>query len=206
MRRQSGDLAVLRYITTDGRIDFAWPCRVVEDRDDLVALFIAAGSVCKADPKQTAAQKLTAARPPQPTHDVVWRHDTLRLMAPGAAHSVWLFWEGKGPSRRLLRYFMNLEEPFRRTATGFDTQDHTLDVVVSPELECRWRDEEEFENHIRLGLYSPDLAVTARAEGQRVIDEIVSGTHPCLRWAQWSPDAEWRVPVLPPAWHSAPWR
>ena len=176
---------VLRYITTDQRIDFAWPCRVAADTDDLLALFIAAGSKCMADPKQTAAQKLAGERKLHPTHETVWRHDTLRLMFPGASHSVWLFWDGVETSRRLLRYFVNLEEPFRRTAIGFDTQDHTLDIVVTPELECRWRDEEEFERHVALGI--------ARRE------------HACLRgWAQWSPEPEWSPPAMPETWTTMP--
>jgi hypothetical protein len=196
---------VLRYITTDQRIDFAWPCRVAADTDDLLALFIAAGSKCMADPKQTAAQKLAGERKLHPTHETVWRHDTLRLMFPGASHSVWLFWDGVETSRRLLRYFVNLEEPFRRTAIGFDTQDHTLDIVVTPELECRWRDEEEFERHVALGLYPPELADAARAEGQRVIDAIARREHACLRgWPQWSPEPEWSPPAMPETWTTMP--
>ena len=56
-QRRLGEAVVLRYVTTDGRIEMCWPCRVVEDRDDLVALFIAAGSPYKAGPKKTAAEK-----------------------------------------------------------------------------------------------------------------------------------------------------
>ncbi|HET9268966.1 MAG TPA: DUF402 domain-containing protein [Vicinamibacterales bacterium] len=193
---------MLRYLTMDGRIDVAWPCRVVEDRDDLVALFVAAGAIYRADPKQLAAQKLAGEKRPAPVTDVPWRHDMLRLMFPGAGHSVWLFWEGEGASRRLLRYFVNLEDPFWRTSIGFETRDHTLDIVVTPELECRWRDEEDFDNHVALGLYPPELAASARAEGQRVIDAIANGTHPCLNgWAQWAPDPSWTIPALPPIWN-----
>jgi uncharacterized protein len=204
-RWRAGDVVVLRYITTDERIDFAWPCRVVEDTADQLALFIARGSAFRADPKRTAAQKLTDERRRAPAHEGVWRHDTLRLMWPGASHSVWLFWDGDGASRRLLRYFVNLEEPFRRTTAGFDTQDHTLDVVVTPELECCWRDEDDFENHVMLGFYTPELADAARAEGQRAIDAIAGGTHPCLRgWARWSPPAGWSSLAVPPAWNTTP--
>ena len=197
---------MLRYITTDRRIDFAWPCRVVEDHGALLALFIAAGSVCKADPKQSAAQKLAGEKKARPTHDVLWRHDTLRLMFPGASHSVWLFWEGTGAGRRFTRYFVNLEAPFVRTADGFETQDHTLDIVVTPQLECTWRDEEDFDHHVALGLYSPELAAAARTEGQRAIDAIGKGTHPCLRWPNWSPDPDWPVPTLPTNWNATPGR
>jgi uncharacterized protein len=204
-RRQRGEVVVVRYITTDQRIEVAWPCRVVEDSAEVLALFIARGTVYRNRPKLTAAQKLTGEKAPLPPDADAWRHDTLRLMFPDACHSVWLFWDGAGASRRLLRYFVNLEEPFRRTPAGFDTQDHTLDIVVTPELECRWRDEEDFRDHVALGFYTPELGAAARAEGQRVIDAIADGTHPCLRgWAQWSPEAEWSPPAMPATWSTTP--
>ena len=205
MQRQPGDVVALRHITTDQRIEMAWPCRVAQDADDLLALFIAAGSQFKAGPKRSAAEKRASPKSAAPAHEYTWRNDTLRLMFPGACHSVSLFWETSGATRRLLRYFVNMEEPFRRTAVGFDTQDHTLDVVVTPDLACTWRDEAELESHVALGFYTRDLATAARAEGQRVIDAIARGNHPCLHgWAQWSPDPGWQVPTIPAAWATAP--
>jgi hypothetical protein len=195
----------LRYITTDRRIEIAWPCRVVQDSGDLLALFIAAGSRYKACPKRTAAQKLTAPRPQLPPDEYVWRHDALRLMRPGACHAVLLFWERTAARRRLLRYFINLEEPFRRTAVGFDTQDHTLDIVATPDLVCTWRDEDEFEQHVALGFYTTELAASARAEGRQVIDAFARKAHPCLRgWTAWEPDPGWPVPGIPASWATTP--
>jgi predicted RNA-binding protein associated with RNAse of E/G family len=200
-RHGHGDVVVLRYITSDGRIEIVWPCRVVQDTESVVALFIAAGTTYKADPKRTAAQKRADARSPVPSHENVWRNDALRLMFPGASHSVLLFWDGRGPERRFLRYFVNLEDPFRRTPAGFDTRDHTLDIVVTPELECAWRDEDEFESHVELGLYTPELAAAARAEGERVIEAVALRTHPCLQgWSRWSPDPQWTLPTIPQNW------
>jgi predicted RNA-binding protein associated with RNAse of E/G family len=195
----------LRYITTDRRIEMAWPCRVVRDTDELLALFIAAGSRYRGGPKRTAAQKATDPRLSVPPEEYVWRNDTLRLMFPGARHSVSLFWDTAGPARRLVKYFVNLEEPFRRTATGFDTQDHTLDVVVTPELTWQWRDEAELESHTTLGFYTPELAVAVRAEGQRVIDAIAAGEHPCVHdFREWRPDPGWSAPTLPASWSATP--
>jgi hypothetical protein len=204
-RWQPGDAVVMRYVTPDERIDFAWPYRVVEDTGDQVALFIARGSAFRADPKRSAAQKVTDERRPAPVHENEWRRDTLRLMWPGAAHSVWLSWEGDGVSRRFRQYFVNLEEPFRRTAAGFDSFDHTLDVEVTPELVCAWRDEHDFADHLSLGFYTTELAAAIRAEGQRVIDEIGRGTHPCLRgWAEWSAPPEWSPLPLSETWNTTP--
>ena len=205
MHRQTGEVVALRYITTDQRIEMAWPCRVIQDTDELLALFIAAGSKFKAGPKRTAAQKLASPRHPTPPDEHVWRNDTLRLMFPGARHSVLLFWDTTDATRRFLRYFVNLEEPFRRTAAGFDTQDHTLDVVVTPELQWSWRDEAELESHTALRFYTPELATEVRAEGERAIDAIASGTHQCLRgWTAWRPDPQWPVPAIPADWNTTP--
>jgi hypothetical protein len=202
---QAGDIVALRYITTAGRIEMCWPCRIVEDSDKLLALFIAADSSYKAGPKKTATEKRIDNRSHLPPDEYVWRKDTLRIMQPGASHSVSLFWEGEGSARRFARYFVNMEEPFRRTLCGFDTQDHTLDVVVTPELEWSWRDEQELESHVSEKFYTQELADEARAEGQRVIDSFVSGTHPCLQsWAQWSPDPIWSIPQLPIEWSTTP--
>src|SRR4051812_31076832 len=97
--RRCGDVVVVRYVRTDGGIEMCWPCRVVEDRDDLLALFIAAGSPYKAGPKMTAAEKRREPRTLLPPDEYVWRYDTLRLMLPGQLHSVSIFWALQGAKR-----------------------------------------------------------------------------------------------------------
>lgn len=182
-----------------------WPCRVVEDRDGLLALFIAAGSPYKAGPKKTAAEKRRQLRPPLPPDEYVWRSDTLRLMVPGRSHSVLMFWGQQAETRRLLKYFVNMEEPFRRTAVGFDTQDHTLDIEVTPELSWRWRDEQELANHVTEGFYTAALVAAARSEGEGVIEGIQRRDHVCMRgWAEWNPPPEWGVPPFVRDWDSTP--
>jgi hypothetical protein len=204
-RHRRGDVVVLRYITTASHIEMCWPARVAEDREDLVALFICAGSPYKAGPKKSAAEKRRQPPGPLPPDEYVWRHDTLRLMLPGRSHSVSLSWAVQAGTRRLLKYFVNMEEPFRRTAVGFDTQDHTLDIEVTPELAWRWRDETELANHVAEGFYTAELAVAARAEGQQAIDAILELSHECMRgWSDWRPLPQWRVPAFVEGWDTAP--
>lgn len=203
--RRPGDVVVLRYVTTGGRIEMCWPCRVVADSDNLVALFIGAGSTYKAAPKRTAAEKRRHARPPLPPHDYLWRTDTLRLMTPGRSHSVSLSWAVEGGARKLSKYFINMEEPFRRTAVGFDTQDHTLDIEVTPELAWRWRDVDELSNHVAEGFYTAELAAAARAEGERAIEAVQRLEHVCTRgWPDWRPPPDWDVPQLLAGWDTTP--
>ena len=126
-------------------------------------------------------------------------------MFPGRCHSVSLFWSNDGGARRLHQYFVNLEEPFRRTTVGFDTQDHTLDVEVTPALEWRWRDEDELANHVAHNFYTPALAAAARAEGEQVLESLLRGEHVCTRgWHKWRPAADWRVPDFVGGWDTAP--
>ena len=195
------DVVVLRYVTSGGRIEICWPCRVVEDRDDLVALFIAAGTLYKAGPKKSAVDKRRQPRSRLPPNEYVWRTDTLRLMLPASSHSVSLSWVSESGARRLLKYFVNMEEPYRRTAIGFDTQDHTLDIEISPALAWRWRDEEELASHVAEGFYTAELAAAARAEGQRAVEAVLNGEHQCMRgWSRWGPPPEWQVPALLEGW------
>ena len=204
-RHRHGDAVVLRYVTTGGRIEICWPCRIVEDRAELVALFIAAGTPYKAGPKKTAAEKRKQRRGALPPDEYVWRTDTLRLMFPERSHSVSLSWGPHAAGRPLLKYFVNLEEPFRRTAVGFDTQDHTLDVEVTPELAWRWRDEDELASHVAEGFYTAELAAAARAEGERVIEAIRRRDHECVRgWPEWTPPLDWQVPAFAAGWDTTP--
>jgi len=201
----AGRVVALRYLTTDGRIEMCWPCRVVQDDGHVLALFIAAGSGYKAGPKRTALQKLSMPRAALPPDEYVWRRDTLRLMFPGRRHSVWLSWVNEGSRRAFYGYFVNMEEPFRRTPVGFDTQDHTLDIEVTPEHDWKWRDTAELDEHVKHGFYTAPLAGEVWDEGRRTIDEIVRGSHPCLDgWRDWLPDAAWQVPQVPAEWSSVP--
>ena len=203
--RRHGDVVALRYVTTDGRIEMCWTCRVVEDRADVLALFIAAGSRYKAGPKRTAAEKRREARTLLPPDEYMWRNDTLRVMIPGRSHSVSLSWAGEGAARRLLKYFVNMEEPFRRTAVGFDTQDHTLDIEVTPELAWRWRDEQELENHVAEGFYTPALAKGARTEAEAAIAAIQRREHACVQgWPQWTAPKDWGPARFVEGWDTTP--
>jgi hypothetical protein len=182
-----GSTVDLRYVLTDGRIEMCWPCRVVEDTDDLVALFIVAGSRFKADPKRTAAEKRARPGPSALTGDVVWRTDMLRVMLPGRSHSVWLFWTDGDDGRRLTKYFVNMEEPFRRTAIGFDTQDHTLDIVIQPDLSWSWRDEDELENHVSEGFFTADLATSIVGLRRQRLEPAESSVALCVAARRWTP-------------------
>ena len=131
-----------------------------------------------------------------------WWNDTLRLVQPGVAHSVLLFWSESESTFE--GWYVNLEEPMRRTATGFDYMDQILDIVVSPDLsEWRWKDEDELQQALDAGIVSEETALRIRAEGERVIETMARRDPPFNGdWERWRPDPVWPVPELPAAWDS----
>jgi hypothetical protein len=198
-RWHPGDTVVLRYITArDGQVGTSWPCRVVADRAGLLALYIPPGVVYKdwsSSPSATEEHLV----------DKPWQSDMLRLMFPGRGHSIWLFWTGAGAERHFDSYYVNMEEPFRRTPIGLDTNDHALDIVVTPELRWSWKDADGFAEQVRRNVYSSEFTDEVRAEAERVIQSIESRESPfCDGWERWKPDPSWTIPQLPPTWNSEP--
>jgi hypothetical protein len=201
-RWEPGETVVLRYLTRDGKPGMAWPYHVVEDRDDLLALYIPRGSTYKNWVVTPAAEG--EGRPKRQLGDDRWRRDVLRLMFPDEHHSIWLFWSDDD-ERGFSAYYINMEEPFRRTSIGFDTNDHTLDVAVTPDHEWRWKDVEQMENQVRIGGYGAEFADAVRAEGERVIEALEARRSPFSDgWEQWTPDPNWGIPTLPDGWDEVP--
>lgn len=197
---QPGDAVALRYITRDGKPGMSWPYRVVEDRGDRVALFIPRGAIYKQWGRSETGDRTLV--------DATWRHDVLRLMFADRQHSIWLFWrrdEDGDDERRFTSYYINMEEPFRRTEIGFDTNDHVLDVVVTPDLAWQWKDAEQLDERVRAGALPAAFAAEVRAEGERAIAALERGDSPFSDgWEHWAPDPSWSTPELPAGWDTLP--
>jgi protein associated with RNAse G/E len=115
-----------------------------------------------------------------------------------AAHSVRLFWDAGGS---LMFWYVNLEEPYRRTPRGIEVADQTLDVMITPDLKWRWKDELEFEALTKDGAIPPELAEAIRAEGEQVIVELERREWPFdWPWPEWRPDLTWPAPKVADLW------
>jgi hypothetical protein len=134
--------------------------------------------------------------------DAVWTDSRmLYLMTPGAAHSVHLWW--KAPDWSFGGWYVNLQEPIRRTRLGFDYMDQTLDIVIEPDLSWHWKDEHEIDGALATGFLTPEQARAIRAEGERVIERLEARAAPFSDgWEQWHPDPDWPIPELPAGWDS----
>jgi len=175
---------------------------VVRDTPDLTALYWHAGyPLSSVDGRLSPGDLLSAAG--LDLVDGAWSGmDVLMLVPPGAAHAVYAMWESGHAT--FLGWYVNLQEPLRRTPIGFDTMDHWLDVVMSPDRsEWKWKDEDEFSEAVTVGVLSADEARAIRAEGQRVICQAQAGLAPfCDGWETWTPPTGWSVPVLRLGWDS----
>jgi Protein of unknown function (DUF402) len=130
-------------------------------------------------------------------------HGVLTLRRPGEAYSVMHFWDG--PERRFTGWYLNLEEPYRRTEAGYDTQDLELDIWIPAGAEWRFKDEELLEERIREGRYTPAQGVAVRALGDAIGAQLDRGGRWWdERWASFAPDAAWRAPAFPDGWEATP--
>ena len=176
---------------------FVWPVRVVEDRDDLVALYVPEGTPFGFP---DGGWPWDGGHPWSLRDDPRWAgHGVLTLHRPGCAHSVWVFWTG--PGRDLQGWYVNLQEPLRRTPRGFDTCDHELDLWVQPDGSWHFKDDEKLEGWIERGRMSVEDVAAIRAEGARVGADLDAGIRWWSdAWAEWSPPASWTAASLPPGW------
>jgi len=190
----SGDTALLRFVRY-GRVRRATPHVVVEDSGELVALYVPVGTLGKVavwdgSPIRGQADREWALR------DHVWdSYRVLRLLRWGDAHSLELFW--KEETGDFAGWYVNLQEPLRRTPLGFDTDDLVLDIWVDPDGGWQWKDEDELEEAVRLGRFTADQAAAIRAEGDRVVEKRPWPTG----WEGWQPDPDWPTPELPSNWN-----
>jgi hypothetical protein len=198
MFRAPGTEATLRGV--GAKVFWAYPTTVVQDAPALLALYLQAGAAGKNTENRPKPQQLLSPREIRVV-DWTWdRTDVLMLIVPGEAFSIYLMW-GTG-TRCLDCWYINLQEPIRRTSIGFDTMDHMLDIVVSPDLSrWTWKDDDEFREAERIGWYSREQACSIRAQGERAVCLLRSERRSFYeRWRGWRPNGKWEIPRLSPQW------
>lgn len=197
----SGSQILYREVA-HGKVWTARPVTVIQDAQDLVALLIGTGThwkICApVDPGADLLSCKANLRPWQ-LNDAVWSFgDTLVLISPGKRHAVYVMWDGQ---QEFVGWYVNLQEPIRRTSLGFDYLDQELDIVVSPDLQWRWKDRDHLEEAQRLGLYTPEQAGDIVQEGLQVVDDIRRKAVPFDgSWNDWKPPSDWTIPSLPDGW------
>jgi hypothetical protein len=175
----------------------ACPVIVVDDTPELLVTYLPEEAPFAFPP--------SADGRPHPWHGKeAWAgHGVLALRRPGEAYSVWHFWEG--PERRFAGWYLNLEEPFRRTAVGYDTQDLELDVWIPADGPWRFKDEEQLADRVRDGRYTQEQAAATRALGAELGTMLdCGGRWWDDAWSSFAPAPDWRAPAFPAGWDGAP--
>jgi hypothetical protein len=202
MHCSPGDIVVMRGVLA-GKLWWAYPAYLVQDTPELLALYWPVGTPTWRPIRRPTVQDELHNR--VQLHCRNWSdNDVLSLNPTGAAHSIEVMWQER--SHRLRCWYVHLQEPLRHTPIGFDTMDQMLDIVISPDqTSWRWKDEDEFAEAERIGVYSPHKARTIRAEGEKVIGLLQAHASPFSDgWESWLPPAEWAIPNFLPGWESLP--
>ena len=186
----AGDVVLRREVLNDGRSWCEIPVIVVRDDDALLASYIAAG----------APVRFPAGRFPSPNGRHPWHgkerwngNGTLMLQRPREMHAIWVFWHGD--ERAFAGWYVNIQEPYRRTPLGYDTQDLELDIWIPRRGRWQWKDLDKLEARVREGRFTPDQVEAIKSEGARVAADLDAGRRWWDEaWASWRPDPAWPTP------------
>jgi len=193
-----GDVLVTREVW---RARF-WAARAMvclEDSADLIAMWLPRGAQCYF-PRALDGGRLRVPSEDWVLYERIWDlHDNVVLVRPSEAYALHLIFEHDGTPRKL---YVNLQEPLRRTARGFDYMDLALDVVIAADRSAwEWKDEDDLAAFVTHDLLTPEQAAAVRAEGERVIALAEAGADlfddPWRRWPR--PDGL-PIPELPAGW------
>ncbi len=178
-----------------GRTIYAISAWLLEETDRYVVLATVPGADCLVLVGDRLQILRDVAAGTERVERRAWEHNRVLWIVPfDTPYMVGMFW--RAASDEFIGYYINLQAVVERDATGFNSLDHILDVVVMPDLEWRWKDVDELEVAVDVGLYSPDEAADIRANGERAVAEL-----PRLvptGWEDWRPDPAWPVPQLNP--------
>lgn len=166
-----------------GRAWLEVPVHVIEDTDEHLVTYIAPG----------AEFRFPVGVWPTPDGLHPWQGRTawegngcLMVQRPGEHHAVWHFWDGA--DRAFACWYINLQTAFRRTASGYETQDLELDLVVLPDGSWSLKDDDVLDDRVAEGRFTPELAEWTRGLAGELIDRLEADHWWWDRsWAEWSP-------------------
>ncbi|WP_345942768.1 DUF402 domain-containing protein [Streptomyces sp. SID486] len=210
---EAGQTVVRREVYRSGRVWNEHALRVVADTGEALVAACAPGAEtrwpalyvkARDDGDQSARTKAfdVMATGVWELVAAVWQETELLLWKPPETwFSINAFYTADG----LRNWYVNFEHPTRRTSSGFDTFDLTLDLVVAPDLTgWHWKDEDEYAQVRRLGIVTDAEHHAVDAAREQVLAMIAERSGPfadAASWSSWRWDPDWPAPRLP---HTAP--
>jgi predicted RNA-binding protein associated with RNAse of E/G family len=117
-------------------------------------------------------------------------------LEPDSWYSAWRFFDAA--TGAFLRWYVNFQVPFRRSAVGFDTLDLFLDLEITPDLVSRDKDLDDYEQALRLGLFGDDVRTAVDRARREVLRRVERTAYPFRGIdTEWRPEAGWGPAELP---------
>ncbi len=182
-----------------GAVMTAMPMRVIADAPARTVLYQAPDTAFRGGrtPAGTKIRDLSAEWVPV---GLVWAGGSLiRLIEPCQWQCVDVEFDATGS---FAGWYVNFQEPVRRTTLGFDTVDLVLDLVVAADNTWKLKDEDDFERAAAAGQLQQQSVQQVRAAAERMIRLVEAGGPPFSEkhWLTWRPPPHWTVPALPANW------
>jgi hypothetical protein len=208
---QTGETCVLRGIVNH-QVWSALSAIMVKDQPEETVLLLIPGAQC-AIPEGLWRRRMNQDYP----HGSRWKESrqenfvlreftwqtnrVLILLEPEKYYSCFLFWEHF--TSQFGCYYINYQLPYRRSHCGFDTLDLDLDIVVDPQFNWKWKDEEEYRAGILEGGIQDEWVIGIEGSHLEVFDRIARRSYPFDgSWLDWRPEPGWEPPTLPDGWHA----
>jgi hypothetical protein len=193
----------LRVITDDGRLRAALAAFELHRTAEHVVLCMPVGSPGFGRRGRTGGPRGSFLFPDgwEPGwHRREWRiRDVVMVHRFGDEWSTWR-WLTEDRSWQPGAY-VNLERAWRIGDDHYDTDDLTLDVVISEAGEVSLKDEDELAWAEREGIYSTESAARIRRIGDDASAHFAAGGWPLREnWDAWRPPADLGLPSLPAGW------
>ena len=198
---RAGDWVVRREVLAQGPWEGTL-VRIIEDHEDYLLSYIAEGSPL-AFPE--GDWPIEGGKHPWSNRDRWQGHGCLMYQPRDEAHAIWHFW--RGPKREFACWYINLQDPYRRTEIGYDTQDLELDVLVYPDGRWEVKDDELMDVRVKEGRWTAERVEEIRAQGRQITARLEAGE----RWwperlKDWQPNSDWELPHgFPDGWEGVPW-
>lgn len=196
-RWDRGQSILIRHIWRKA-VWYAIPVIVVDDTPERLIVFLRAGT----QTEWTMVNFTDGTLSGPDAH--IW-HSTNQLifLEKNSFHAVSLFWNADNGKFR--NWYVDFQDPIRRVKDGIVTFDRALDIVISPDMNWRWKDEVHFQRIQELGWISSKMTRQIDKERAIVVNRIEQNLKPfCEPWPGWRPDPTWPIPQLPKNWAWVP--
>lgn len=146
---------------------------------------------CRGSEKLDALESLQWSLAPTTTTE-----PGLNFYVAGGWSRIGMAWSGDFTDFR--GWYVNFQLPLRRSRFGFDTMDLVLDARISPSFEWSWKDEKDFADARRRGIFDATVEDAVRGHAAQVQDILDRREGPFAdHWRLWR-SPKLAVPSLPP--------